>query len=175
MQKSSYLIIAGLITLFFIAACEKKASDEDQIISGRLISNSECKSLKSNYLTSSTPDSISSVEYNYSASNNKLMLKHINAGFNCCPGILTCVFRLNADTIIIQEYEEAAQCHCDCLYDLEIEIDGVKTKKYQIKFIEPYATNLAPLIFELDLTSNISGSYSVVRKQYPWGISNTTE
>lgn len=175
MQKPIYLIIAGLITLFFIAACEKKASDEDQIISGRLISNSECKGLKSIFLTSSTPDSISSVEYNYHASNNKLMLKHINAGFNCCPGILTCDFRLNADTIIIQEYEEVAQCHCDCLYDLTIEIDGIETKKYQIKFIEPYATNLAPLIFELDLTSIISGSYSVVRKQYPWGISNTTE
>ena len=175
MQKPIYLPLAILISLLIISSCEKREVGTDQTINGKLISNSECKGLKSIDLSTDTPDSISLVIYSFNPSNNKLSLKHINAGFNCCPGNLTCEFKLVGDTIIIQEFEEAAQCRCNCLYDLEMEIDGIGTKKYQLKFIEPYAENLAPLIFELDLRTITSGFYNVVRNQYPWGTGIASE
>jgi hypothetical protein len=83
---------------------------------------------------------------------------------------LYCKIELIGDTIQIQEYETASACRCNCLYDLDIEIEGVDLSKYQIKFVEPYAGDQAELIFWIDLTDEISGSYSVTRKNYPWGV-----
>lgn len=73
---------------------------------------------------------------------------------------------------MIQEYEKVADCKCECLYDLEIEVNGVDFKKYQIKFIEPYALEQDKLDFEVDLTKDSNGTYCVTRKQYPWGINS---
>ena len=72
---------------------------------------------------------------------------------------------------MIEEKEEAAQCDCNCLYDLEIEIEGVEEQSYQINVFEPYALDQAKLSFSIDLKSEPSGSFSVIRKIYPWGLS----
>jgi hypothetical protein len=54
-----------------------------------------------------------------------LTLKHVDAGFSCCPDSLYCNIGLKGDTILIQEFEKTAVCKCNCLYDLDIEINGV--------------------------------------------------
>ncbi|MFA5420089.1 MAG: hypothetical protein WC341_16675, partial [Bacteroidales bacterium] len=59
-------------------------------------------------------------------------------------------------------------CKCNCLYDLDIEINGIDAKIYQVEFIEPYSDEQEKIIFELDLTMEKEGSYCVTRKQYPW-------
>jgi len=110
------------------------------------------------------------VDYSFNANTNTLTITHINAGFNCCPDSLYCKISKNIDTIIIQEFEKIPQCNCNCLYDLDIEINGVESKKYQIKFVEPYVGEQGKLEFEIDLKNNEIGSYCVTRKQYPWGI-----
>lgn len=76
---------------------------------------------------------------------------------------------VKGDTIIIEEYEKNGICDCNCLFDLDIELQGVIAGKYQIKFIEPYAIGQQEILFEVDLTTNESGGYCVTRKKYPWG------
>ncbi len=170
MKKSIYSILTTLVLLFMVTSCEKKDTDNGQI-EGKLISNSVCKDLKSSNFTTVTPDSISLVEYTFDAVRNLLTLKHINAGFNCCPDSLYCAITVIGNTILIEEFEKAALCHCNCLYDLEIEINGVEAKKYELKFTEPYIGDQEEIIFEINLGNAITGSHEVNRKQYPWGMS----
>lgn len=162
------LVTVSLIVLMIIC-CEKKDENDKQLtISGQLISNSTCKNdLKSRSHIVETPDSLSCVEYSFDKENNKLTLKHINAGFNCCPDSLYCKVELISDTIQIQEFEKSALCGCNCLYDLDIEVTGIEIKKYEIKFVEPYVGDQIKLIFDIDLTKDLNGTYCVTRNQYP--------
>ena len=153
-----------------------KQAKKQLTITGQLVNNSTCKDdLKSTSDIIKTPDSLSCVEYSFDKKKNQLSIKHINAGFNCCPDSLYCKVDLIGDIIQIQEFEKAAQCDCNCLYDLDIEINGVVLKNYQVKFIEPYLADQIKLIFKIDLTNDTSGSYCVTRKQYPWGMYSLNE
>ena len=125
----------------------------------------------SSEIPGATPDTLSYVEYLYNRDKRKLTLKHINAGFNCCPDSLFCKIELRGDTIVIQEFEKIAGCNCNCLYDMYIELEGIEMREYQIRFIEPYALEQNQLVFSLDLMGCSIGEYSVTRKQYPWGMS----
>lgn len=162
--------------IFFIAivimSCEKESNTGNPpSFTGNLIDVSDCKyDTKSTSSLSETPDSLSCVEYLLDKDNYKLKLKHINAGFNCCPGDLKLNFTLKNDTIIIEEAESEPACNCDCIFDLDIEIEGVSAKKYQLLFIEPYVGDQEKLNFEIDLSQGASGSFCVTRKQYPWGV-----
>lgn len=172
MKASTNLILIFLVTALFIICCEKDNSSKKEInFSGSLTSYSSCKNnFKSTLEVNETPDTLSCVEYVFDNENNKLTLKHINAGFNCCPDTITCDIKLNGDTIQIEEHEGAALCDCNCVYDLDLEIKGVEAKKYRVKMVEPYADDQAKLDFQIDLIQNASGSYCVTRKQYPWGV-----
>lgn len=160
------------ITIAFaalITACE--TVNPQTTITGKLISNTNCKSNEISIVESETSDTLSCIEYEFKSGENKLHFKHINVGFNCCPGEISCTAKLSNDTIIVQEYEKSALCDCDCLFDLEIEITGVELGKYYIKFIEPYCGLQEKLFFRIDLTKDKEGSACVTRKQYPWGMS----
>jgi len=162
MKKAIFPLLIGLL----IFSCKK----EDQIVTGKITADSGCKSSKSDSYANSTPDSLSCINYSYQKSGAKLLVKHINAGFNCCPGQLYCVVNMSGDTIIIKEYEKSSMCDCNCLYDLEIEITGISSKQYQVKFIEPYSGKQEKIIFEIDLSDINEGSFCVIRTQYPWGM-----
>lgn len=170
MKAKVIFILIVLTVIIFIDGCEKeKEGQTDLVFSGKLISHTGCKSFKSTGSLFDTPDTLSCVDYTYDASVNKLVMKHINSGFNCCPDILYCTITLKSDTIIIQEDEKEAGCHCLCLFDMDMEITGVETKKYQVKLIELYTGEQGKLEFEMDLINDKSGSVCVVRKNYPWG------
>lgn len=167
--KPGYIIMALVAGALFLYQCEKEKS-ADKTLSGKLISYTECKDF-----TKSTPgsetiaDTLSCVQYRYDMETRKLTLKHINTGFNCCPEELYCSFSANVDTLFINESEKSAMCDCNCLFDMDIEITDVDAGKYQVKFIEPYAEDLDPLLFEIDLVNHPEGSFCVNRKWYPWG------
>lgn len=164
MKKYNKLILLTVFCFFTFIRCEENLTGKR--LNGKLISNSDCKSfLKSNF-----PDSVSCIEYAWNDTNNTLTINHINAGFNCCPESLYCKVSLNNDTIFIQEFEKKALCDCNCLYDLTIEIKDIAAKKYTLNIIEPYAQGLNPLCFDINLNTNKTGFYSVIRKQYPWGL-----
>jgi hypothetical protein len=170
-MKTKFLYILFVLIVLIISSCDNIINDNSGI-SGKLKKYSECKNnLKSTEATNVLCNK-SCVEYHYNSSTEILKLSHINAGFNCCPEKLYCTVTTNSDTIIIQEYEKAALCDCNCLYDLVIEIIGITPEKYVIKFIEPYAVNSKKIIFNVDFSAIQEGSFCVIRDKYPWGIYN---
>jgi len=165
MKINILTFFAGMIVLF--SGCEMSKS----LVSARLISNSGCKSSAVNAdkpNLAALADSLSCVDYKYNVVNKTLTMLHRNAGFNCCPGQLSCKAHISNDTIYVQEFEKKSGCKCQCLYDLNIELTGVKAGAYQIEFIEPYLKNQEKISFELDLNNEIVNSYCVVRTNYPW-------
>ena len=153
-----------LILLIFIAfSCDKNSIDNSD---GKLVTHTLCKDEKNSAFDTGE----SCVEYSYDDESNILNLKHINTAFNCCPDRLYCDISINNDTIIIEEFERKQECNCVCLYDIESEVYNIEAKTYILKFIEPYLGNQEELVFEIDLSFNISGTYCVERTNYPWGI-----
>ncbi len=112
---------------------------------------------------------LSCVKYSFDKSKNTLTLKHVNAGFNCCPGKLYVETSLSGNTIMIKEHESESSCKCQCLYDLDIVLTGVEAKKYKIEIVEPYATRQQQIIFEVNLENDNEGDFCVKREGYPWG------
>lgn len=171
MKIHSKALIA-FIFLSFLISCKKDKNEEALIFDGQLTNNSACKYFSTKSTLELTADTLSKVEYVYNNTTHTLQLKHVNAGFNCCPGTLSSQFVLNGNTILITEQEEEAQCHCNCLYDLDFEISGIEQKTYNIRFIEPYAESMPKLEFEINLLEDTEGSFTVVRRTYPWGINS---
>jgi hypothetical protein len=162
------IIFIGVLSLPLVNCDEKKMAPTQ--IGGSLVNHSSCKSSKSGLILNDVPDSISCINYMYDKDSKTLSLSHLNAGFNCCPESLYCKISINADTIMIEEFEKNNACDCNCLFDLDYELSGVEKKSYFLKFTEPYALDQEPLLFEIDLSAQIEGSYCVTRTQYPWGM-----
>ena len=160
---STVFIILSLLLFYH---CAEKEKTNPGPVTGSLIGNSNCKS----DLKADTTTNFSCVEYSYNITSKILIFKHINAGFNCCPEGFYCNVSLKNDTIVIEEFENSSLCDCNCLYDLDIEVKGIESKTYQIKFIEPYCGNQAKIEFGVDLAVLQQDSYCVTRTNYPWGI-----
>jgi hypothetical protein len=170
MKASIYVVLFLGILSFTVFTCGDTNENESTSLKGEIIDHSDCKTFKSAFDGSETPDSLTCVKYNYDPANSTLSLQHINAGFNCCPESLYCSVELVDDTIIIQEFEKSAMCNCCCLFDLNIELEGVDLKMYTIKFIEPYNNDEDELIFLVNFQYQTSGSFCLVRKTYPWNV-----
>ncbi len=135
---------------------------------GTLVNSTSCK-LNVESLRDNTPLDKSCIEYQYSDT-NVLLLSHINAGFNCCPGELSADITVEGNLITIEESESEAGCRCLCIYDLDYEIRYLESGVYQIRIVELYLNEEdEPLNFTIDLSSSPSGSYCVDRTHYPWG------
>lgn len=159
-------IAALIIIALFVSGCEKDETKQLNL-SGKLIDHTDCKNGRK--AVNETPDTLSCINYSFDSQNNKLSIQHINAGFNCCPDSLYCTAGISNDTITISEFEAKAGCWCECLYDLDVELNGVGSGKYVIRLVEPHSGNQSKIIFSIDLSKNISGSFCVTRKIYPWG------
>ena len=162
-------LLLAAITISLTGCNSSDENPDPNAISGKITGQSECKNFKPSELKFTEPDTFSCALFNFDAANQKLILNHINSGFNCCPEEISCEVSLKNDTILIIESEKMQGCNCNCLFDLDIEVNNVTKDVYQVKFIEPYALEMAPLIFQIDLNENSQGEYCVVRKGYPWG------
>jgi len=162
MKKNNLFLEIILIPCAFLICCDRENP----------VSHSECKSsnLKSIAGSCDYGSDSSCICWNYNIQNKKLTLKHVNAGFNCCPGEIYCDIDIDNDTIFLKESEEKAQCDCDCLYDVDIIVSEIEKHKYVINLNEPYSGDQEKIVFEIDLTSNETGVFCVERKSYPWGI-----
>jgi hypothetical protein len=161
------LFSATLVIL--ISGCKDQNVPEGSQISGKVTDRSSCKNFMSGNLKFTVADSFSCVNYLYNTATHKVIMNHINAGFNCGSESNTCEVSSVNDTIIIREIEHGPIANCLCLFDLEIELQGFNQQKYLVRFIEPYAEGQEQLIFEMDLTNVHEGEYCVTRKGYPWG------
>ena len=108
------------------------------------------------------------MEYNYDGE-NILLLKHINAGFNCCPKNIIADIKIDNYSIIIEEIEIDGECDCLCLFNLSYEIKDLEPGEYKITIIEPYVhKDEETLEFTIDLLTTPSGVFCVERDHYPW-------
>jgi hypothetical protein len=172
MKRAFYSFCIILILALLLPGCKKEHEAGIQSdVSGRLVSHTGCKNFSREKKESPvTPDSLSCIDYSYDPLSHTLELKHINAGFNCCPDSLFCNISFINDTLIIQEFEKEALCRCNCLYDLNITLLGVSPQNYQVKFVEPYTGSQEKILFEVNLNQQTDGTFCVTRKKYPWGI-----
>jgi hypothetical protein len=152
-----------LYVLIFCLSCDRNTIKNQD---GKLITHSLCKNEKQ--IVDTTAESC--VEYSYNRSGEILSLKHINAGFNCCPEKLYCNITIENDTIFLEELERSQSCNCLCLYDMETEVYGVKAQTYIVKYMEPYLYQEDELVFEINLQQTDTGTYCVDRLNYPWGM-----
>ena len=141
---------------------------------GRLTGSSDCKvhpagKGEAGASADNTPPDQDCLEYEYDGV-SILRLKHVNAGFNCCPDSFTAAFEFDGQQITITEVEWLrAPCDCLCLYDLDLRITGLPAGTWTIKVVEPYLWPEAePLEFTVDLVASPSGEYCVTRDRYPW-------
>ncbi len=137
--------------------------------SGNLTGMSSCKVL---YRTPVSDDSLwyrDCIEYHYDGEGT-LTLRHINAGFNCCPEIAAAI-SIESGVITIEDIELSGDCDCLCLFDLDYEIVNIEPGQYFLMVIEPYVNELDdPLEFDVDLSSATDGVFCVYRYHYPWGF-----
>ena len=172
MKTTNFLVSIVFVIAFLFYCCTKQKSTQ-LTVSGVLASHSACKKgFDSTAQATTIADTLSCIAYSFDELTNKLILIHINAGFNCCLDRLYCTITEKNDSIIIQEFEESQNCKCNCLYDLDIVINGIESKKYKIRFIEPYCGEQKKIIFGLDLANHKQGIICFTRKQYPWSASN---
>jgi len=160
------LLVIGLALL--MAGC-KRIEENGAGAVGRLLQYGGCK----NWSAGGTLGGIHTqdqdcIEYRYDG--QKLELKHVNAGFNCCPEEITASIQIKGQTISICEREAAAGCYCQCLYDLDYVIEDLLPGEYVIQVEEPYLGKNEPLTFKVQLApGGASGSHCVARSHYPWG------
>lgn len=164
------MLCAVTFVMFAVVGGCKKSSDTLEPV-GVLLQYDGCKQVAA--AAGSRADGVKLAqmsdcfEFQYNA--NTLTLRHINAGFNCCPGEITADITLNGNVITITEKEQLQDCRCLCLFDLDFEIVNLAAGSYTIRVIEPYVDqNDQVLEFTVDLSPAASGNYCLERNYYPW-------
>jgi len=108
------------------------------------------------------------IQYDYQ--DNVMTIKHVNAGFNCCPEGFNVCLTVSGDTLIISESENSSLCDCCCLFDLEYTLSDISSGTWWIKVNEPYlhGSDDEPILFTVNLKKNPSGEKCFARNSYPW-------
>lgn len=163
----------GLVMLL-APGCGENETTTETITSqsaGALVRTTGCKSLDSGSEAALTAaENESCIRYQYDGQ-GVLSLKHVNAGFNCCP-IIAADVSVDDNTITIEEREtlDHGGCECLCLFDLDFEIDNVSPGMYTIDVVELYLVEGDErLVFDVDLAATPEGERCVQRNHYPWG------
>ena len=162
------LICLGLVT---IGGC-KKSTNAQTFPAGVLLQSNGCKQFLAdaagqmeNFATGPYEDCL---EFHYNGTNT-LVLRHINAGFNCCPGKITAEIYFHSSLITITEREQDQGCDCLCLFDLDYELVNLLPGVYTLRIIEPYVEGGDQVLeLTLELLSATSGTLCLHRGYYPW-------
>jgi hypothetical protein len=162
------MVCMGLVT---IGGC-KKSADAQLVPAAALLQSNGCKQFLSS--ASGPLDDFfpgphdDCIEFQYNGTNT-LILRHINAGFNCCPGEITAEIDFNNSLITITEREQEQGCLCLCLFDLDYEVVNLAPGVYTLRIIEPYVEGGDQVLeLTLELLSATSGSHCLQRNNYPW-------
>jgi hypothetical protein len=163
-MKKKFLWLV-LLTLGPVA-CDREESDIPAI---SLVGSSACKNhgLKTANDQSSDQDCI---RYSW-VTGDSLIIKHVNAGFNCCPEGFRVELKVAGDTLIISENENSNMCDCSCLFDLDYKLSGIGKDTWYIRIEEPYARQPGDkkILFKAELKMDSEGEFCVTRTGYPWG------
>ncbi len=172
-RKGIILCFLVVIICFIVGTGGCKKNEEIQVDpTGVLLQYDGCKQFQGNsnmsqVLVASTNDCL---QYQYDGQST-LTLKHVNAGFNCCPGEITAEIEFNRNLITITESEQEQGCRCLCLFDLDYKVINLSPGRYTIRVTEPYVDEHDQVLeCTLELFSATSGSYCLERNDYPWII-----
>jgi len=140
---------------------------------GILLGYYGCKEFQKWSPTNDTPPDQDCIEYQYDGT-SVLLLKHVNAGFNCCPDEILADITIEDNTVTIEEDESleiTGGCFCLCLFDVDYGISNLPSGEYTIRINGLYLEEGDEILeFTVDLASSPSGSFCVYRDHYPWGI-----
>jgi hypothetical protein len=171
-QHTKRFSIFLMILLFTFVGCEENVVTPETHPVGALTNYEGCKTfatttgLEANLL-SNTKECI---EYEYDGE-SRLILKHINAGFNCCPGNIETTISITGNMIVIEDREKEQGCFCQCLFDLYYEILELGQGEYTIAITGPYIQDTDErLLVNVQLFGPSSGTFCVNRTHYPWGV-----
>ncbi len=134
---------------------------------GTLTNHSGCKS----QATGVASVSEECLQYDWTGQGT-LVLKHINAGFNCCAESLLGSVTIQDRTITLTESEVGALCHCNCLYELDYVITNLDPGLYTLLVVPTgyVPAGDLPLTLAVDLTAPTNGVECVRRSGYPWNV-----
>ena len=168
-----YLIfILTAISFLAIQSCDRLPNDCDcyQDITAEVTNFTDCKNDQTELFFDGYDKTTTAIEYTYDESTKSLMLRHINANFNCCPGKIYCGFEIDDNVIVVQELSEKEDCRCICLYDVDFLLNNVEKGIYTIAIKELYIEEALWLQFDIDLNESTSGVFKQTREFYPWGV-----
>jgi hypothetical protein len=161
------VVLAGFSVLLAVDCVTPSGPDPV----GRLVGRTNCKNFGARDAGAAAAPTSSQecVEYRYDG-RSVLTIKHVNAGFNCCPGTITADIRVEGGAIRIKESESSSLCDCNCLYDVDYEIANLAPGAWRISVTGPYQSeDDPPLEFFADLRGEVSAAFCVARTHYPWG------
>ena len=174
-MKSIIFVFSALIIVFILSCSENTNSDSetndsitfDTIFSGKMLSFSDCKMGKGKAEKLLINNKEECISYKYFPKTGVLYVKHINAGFNCCPNMEKIKYRRYYDSIIsIDETGAIGLCACNCLFDVEYEFRGISRTRYEIRTSGPLAKYIRA---KINLKLKLSDTVCVERDFYPWG------
>ena len=171
-MKRTCVVAAALFFCVLSTGCTKDSTAPAVRPSptGQVVASSECKRVLKAATASDSSSDQDCLEYDYDG-DSVLVLKHVNAAFNCCLDSFTAAFDFTGRRITIAEIEWlTTPCHCLCLYDVDLRITGLPVGTWTITVVEPYLWQGAePLAFTVDLVASLSSKYCATRDRYPWG------
>ncbi|MFC2155984.1 hypothetical protein ACFLRB_05805 [Acidobacteriota bacterium] len=149
--KGLMFFLLGLGVIFSLSVCKKAGNIYPDNAEGVLASNTGCKNngaKQSSSAGQAAQPVQECIEYQYNGENT-LLVNHINAVFNCCPGSITADTQFSEGVIAIVEREAEHGCKCTCHYDLDYHFYNIPPAVYTIRItceggdIREYTVNLA--------------------------------
>ena len=166
------VVLVAILTIGLVVSCkdnETNANDNNEKPYGIITDTSGCKSFAPDS-ERKVPKNKECVEAEYSSQNKILRLTHVNAGFNCCPGVISAEITIEDDAISIVEKQSQAGCRCNCLYDVKYELRNIDSGAYEFTITGPLTggdQSPPPLKFSLDLNKS-ADEFCLERNFYPW-------
>ena len=157
MKKTVGVVAAGVLSLLLLViGCTDEITNGtgpgEPGLSGLVTGHTDCKEFVGDAAYVDISEDKSCIDYVYDGQGT-LTLKHVNAGFNCCPDILDADISLVGDTLVIEEHESLMHggCDCLCLFDLDMEVKNLDPGRYYIKVIELYVHRLRKRLVQAEV------------------------
>lgn len=147
----------AFVVILLLAGCKRAENIFPADAEGSLVSYSGCNNARGEQNTagSLTAQKVQEcIEYQYNGKNT-LLLSHLNATFNCCPGTILAETTFSEGLISITEWETEHGCRCVCDYNLDYRFYNIPPGVYTIRL-----STERGVTFEYTINLNVSHSGS---------------
>ncbi len=155
--KNLAIFLLAVSFLVGIPGCKKAGDTFPGDALGELVDYTGCKVLQDKQgsgLGQTAQNSRECIEYEYNGGNT-LLVSHIDAVFNCCPGNILADIEFSEGIISITEKETEHGCKCLCRYDLDFRFSHIPPGVYTIHIV---CEGGRILEYSIDLNAALTGS-----------------